>query len=33
MAIMVAVAWVLDRARKVPDLFVDAIELEDDTGA
>jgi hypothetical protein len=33
MAIMVALAWTLDRARDVPDLFVEAAELEDDTGA
>ena len=33
MAIMVGIAWTLDRAAKVPDLFVDAVELEDDTGA
>jgi hypothetical protein len=26
--IMVAIAWVLDRAAKVPDLFVDSAELE-----
>jgi hypothetical protein len=26
--IMVAIAWVLDRAKKVPDLFVDAAEFE-----
>jgi hypothetical protein len=26
---MVAIAWVLDRADKVPDLFVDATEIED----
>jgi hypothetical protein len=28
MAIMVALAWLLDRARKVPDLFVDASEID-----
>ena len=27
-AIMVAIAWVLDRAAEVPDLFVDAAEIE-----
>jgi hypothetical protein len=27
--IMVAIAWVLDRAAKVPDLFVDAAEIDD----
>jgi hypothetical protein len=27
--VMVAIAWVLDRADKVPDLFVDATEIED----
>jgi hypothetical protein len=26
MAIMVALAWLLDRTREVPDLFVDASE-------
>jgi hypothetical protein len=26
--IMVAIAWLLDRAAKVPNLFVDAAELE-----
>jgi hypothetical protein len=26
--IMVAIAWVLDRASQVPDLFVDAAEVE-----
>ena len=26
--IMIAIAWVLDRAKKVPDLFVDAAEFE-----
>ena len=26
--IMIAIAWVLDRAAKVPDLFVDAAEIE-----
>jgi hypothetical protein len=33
MAIMVGIAWTLDRAADVPDLFVEAAELEDDTGA
>ena len=33
MLIMVAIAWTLDRAAKVPDLFVDAAELDEDTGA
>jgi hypothetical protein len=32
MAIMVAVAWALDRAAKVPDLFVDAAEFDEETG-
>jgi hypothetical protein len=27
--VMIAIAWVLDRADKVPDLFVDAAEIED----
>jgi len=27
--VMVAIAWVLDRARKVPDLFVDTAEFEE----
>jgi len=27
-AIMVAVAWILDRAKKVPNLFIDTSELE-----
>jgi hypothetical protein len=27
--IMIAIAWVLDRADKVPDLFVDAAEIDD----
>ena len=27
--VMVAIAWVLDRARKVPDLFVDAAEFKE----
>jgi hypothetical protein len=31
--IMVAIAWVLDRADKVPDLFVDAAEIEDGKAA
>ena len=26
--IMIAIAWVLDRADKVPDLFVDVAEIE-----
>jgi hypothetical protein len=26
--IMIGIAWVLDRADKVPDLFVDAAEIE-----
>ncbi len=26
--IMVGIAWVLDRADKVPDLFVDVAEIE-----
>ena len=30
MAIMVAIAWILDRASRVPDLFVDAVEIEPD---
>ena len=33
MLIMVAIAWALDRAAKVPDLFVDAAELDEDAGA
>ncbi len=32
MAIMVAIAWALDRAAKVPDLFVDAAELDERHG-
>jgi hypothetical protein len=27
---MVAIAWMLDRASRVPDLFVDAVEIEPD---
>jgi hypothetical protein len=27
-AIMIAIAWVLDRAREVPDLFVQVLETE-----
>ena len=33
MLIMVAIAWALDRAAEVPDLFVDAAELDENTGA
>jgi len=32
MAIMVALAWLLDRTREVPDLFVDAAEPDEKTG-
>jgi hypothetical protein len=31
--IMVGIAWVLDRAREVPDLFVQVLETEQPKGA
>jgi hypothetical protein len=33
MLTMVAIAWALDRTAEVPDLFVDAAELDENTGA
>jgi len=30
--IMIAVAWVLDRANQVPDLFVDVVDVEQKSG-